>query len=191
MHITPEIAIDDLIKYVKAKGYVVSENTLTIFREFENLCYQADIYPFHEYFLLPLIKYNEKIKNGINKYGGNAELAVYRLMRKIDQEKKDSDSYQAADELYSAETNRYFGSRTNIIDLTINVARRKKRSTIIDTDLFEALLEYHDELYPVKDNRLFTDKRLNTSYQTLSHIFAEYSEFLWVKFNDIKKEVIH
>ncbi len=190
MHITPEIAIQDLIKYVHSRGLTLSPEALKIFVEFEQLCYQYDIYPFHEYLIIPLIKNNMKIKNGINKYGGNADLATYLLGRKLDKEQKFTDSYQIADELYSAEENRDFGSRTNIIDLAMNSTNMLNRKEILDTDIFEALLEYHNELYPIEDHRLFTDKRLNTSYQTLSHIFAEYSEFLWVKFEDIKKEVL-
>jgi len=190
MHITPETAVKDLEEYVQLKGFQLTPEALQIFKDFENLCYENDIYPFHEYLILPLMKNNISLKKAINKYGGNAELAAYLLNRKIEQERKDNDSYQMAEELYSAKENRDFGSRTNMVDFTINVARKKNRTSITDLDILEALMEYHNELYPIKDHRLFTDKRLNTSYQTLSHIFAEYSEFLWVKFDDIRREVI-
>src|ERR1700753_3178021 len=68
-------------------------------------------------------------------------------------------------------------------------ARKKRRTIIQPADMVEALLNYHDESWPITDNSQWIDERLHVHFNTLSHISGTYCRNLWMSFDDIRREL--
>ncbi len=68
-------------------------------------------------------------------------------------------------------------------------AEQDTRSEINEWDIILSVLDIHDTEFPLYDNSTFTEVRLHTPFNTLSHIVGIYSEHLWVKNDDIKWEL--
>lgn len=184
MNVTPEIALEDLQKYFKMNDITISLHVLEIFREFEYRCYKYNAFPFYWEMLAPLIKV-EPLCNIISKYGSEPVKVFEQLEKVTMEEAKDNDPYVIGT-LYSREEG---SCRRKIVDYCIRRIKSESRKELTPKDIVLSLLDTHNEVNPTYDNGNYNDSRFHTSYNTLSHIVCKYIKPLWIKFEDIKREL--
>ncbi|AEG59049.1 toll/interleukin-1 receptor domain-containing protein [Desulforamulus ruminis] len=190
MYLTSETVLEDLLNYVKDQGFVFSTEALKIFSKVEHLCRSYNVCPFSQEYLLILLEEVPLFQQIIRKYGGQPDLALSELYKNL-QGRDESDGgfdYDSSD-LYSNLLKRELITRSRILDLTLDNVKRNNRKQIYDTDIIEALLNIHDEYSPVWNNGDYRERRLHTSFNTLAHITGFYCDYLWVRFEDIRREL--
>lgn len=175
----------DLVNFITSKGFSINENSLNILIEAEELCYRLNINFFSSDLLLPLIKRFTVFGEIIDKYGGNRVLAVEIIERRLNSELEFRDKYYTIKYLVEELSN----CRYIIINECMKHAKEDNRSEIQELDILLSLLDVHDKEFPLYDNSGIIDTRFHTPFNTLSHIILEYSEYLWVKNDDIRWEV--
>ncbi|MED4690408.1 toll/interleukin-1 receptor domain-containing protein [Peribacillus frigoritolerans] len=178
---------DDLISFITKKGFTINENALNILIEGELLCFNKNISFFSSYLLLPLINKFPEFKEIINKYGGDSKLATEFIEEIIDRNiDYDGDKYTVEDN-YSTEN--WLNERFQTIDGCIRNSKENNRFVINESDIVLSILDIYDNAYPPYDNGLFNDINLQTPYNTICHIVGYFSEYLWVKNDDIRWEL--
>lgn len=178
---------DNLINLIKKRGFSINKNSLDILVSAEEQCYQRNITFFAPDLLLPIIKKFPDFSGIINKYGGNTISAIEVLEKLLDNARdfKERDNYDVIN--YSVEE--WDNYRFLIIDKCMKHAKKNNRFEINEADIILSVLDIHDEEFPLYDNSTFTDVRFHTPFNTLSHIVGNYSEYLWVKNDDIRWEL--
>ncbi|PGT77455.1 hypothetical protein COD15_01635 [Priestia megaterium] len=68
-------------------------------------------------------------------------------------------------------------------------AKENNRFVINESDIVLSILDIHDNDFPSYDNGEYIDKKLQTPYNTISHIVGHFSEHLWVRNDDIRWEL--
>ena len=190
MYLTSETVLEDLLNYVKDQGFVFSTEALKIFSKVEHLCRSYNVCPFTQEYLMILLEEVPLFQQIVRKYGGQPDLALSELYKNL-QGRDESDGgfdYDSAD-LYSKLSKRELITRSRILDLTLHNVKRNNRKQIYDTDVIEALLNIHDEYSPVWNNGDYREKRFHTSFNTLAHVASFYCDSLWVKLEDIRREL--
>ncbi len=184
---TPEQAVVDLKEYLSKFGLSVSLNAEAIFQSAEDIAFQYNVHISYSCFLYSAIRLISSFSSLINEAGGNSVAAIHFLEEEISKENpRGFNPYDSA-ALYSSTTSREGSDRPQIIDLSISATRRNHRKKITEYDLLEALLQIHDHVIPAFENKTWTDKKLQTPFNTLSHITGRFNSSLWVKFDEIRK----
>ncbi len=185
---TIEEVINDLENYLRNLGIVLSTGAKCVFLEVENISDSIPINnpPQNETFVLAFIRAIPKFGQMINFFGGNSLAAERELFEDLAENRDKNDNYPGDDTSYSIVEHRNLTSRTIILDLAIKNAKSNYRNEILEVDIIESLLTYHDELYPVWDNGNWTDESLHVPFTTLAHITGSVRKNLWVKFEDIR-----
>jgi hypothetical protein len=189
MHINPVIAINDLHNYLVKEDYTLSESVLNTFIMMEEICYNNDFNILEWHLLLPLIKCSSYFINVINLLGGNADLTVNIIMDFYKDRDDPLDSYQSDQRLYSKDDEELPNIRKLFIDESIHNAITRKHKIIDEFDLILGFLNVIDILTPLFNNGLYYEKKLQTPYNTLSHILGDYHKDLFIKFDDIRGEI--
>jgi hypothetical protein len=91
----------------------------------------------------------------------------------------------AEDGLFPYSVNTDYNLRTRVVDLALAVAQKRGRREIFDTDVVEAIFEAHNEIWPIINNAVWTDEKLHTAYNTLSHLTGAYEPSLDVPLDAI------
>lgn len=183
---TPELDIQDLKEYVHKYRLSLTQRSLQIFYEFEYRCFKYDVYPFNNELLVPLIKNSPEFSYIINKYSICPEKVLEDLETETARRAGKSDPY-STDSLYSCED--VLSIRSSLIKQCIDRVRRNSRKEILPSDIILTILDMHDREIPVYDNAGWNDKRLHTPFNRLSHLVGAYYESLWIKFEDIRREL--
>lgn len=187
MKVNPDVLISDLKNYLASLNLSITVEALEVLTEYEVRCYKHDVSPYYWDLLYPLILHTSEIQSLINKLGGNTEEALKYLENHITEGIGIIDRYEELPEFYSCK--QLSDSRGRLIEICIDKLKNNCRDTISNLDLFESLLQLHEEVNPVINNGIWTDERLKTPFNTLSHIVSSYNESLWVKIDDLKKEL--
>lgn len=177
--------IEELIKYVHSKGIIISENAIKIFNKAEeiNEKYKYIMLPSH--YLYALLSEYTPLRGIIMRNEINPDNAIKYLEKQFNSVKDDKEYEKQS---YSDSKYRNH-SRAIMIDYAISATINNNRIEIIEKDIIEGLLESHDEEFPPEENNLWTNERLHTEYNTLSHIDGSYNKNLWIKFDTIKNEL--
>ncbi|MFA4903228.1 MAG: hypothetical protein WC600_10850 [Desulfobaccales bacterium] len=187
MTLTSTEAILDLEKYVSSFGFRLSKAAKIIFEYVEHFCEEHNTLPIHHsFFLLSCLETMPHLRSALNNLGGNPDEAIL-AMRRNNIVEDILDPYDSDIPPYSDTLGRRIMTRENIIDLSISIAQKNLRKEIYDLDIFVAILESFDDVFPIWANETWIDKRLHTPYNTLSHINAAYDKALDVKFTEILK----
>jgi hypothetical protein len=186
MTLTSSEAISDLEKYVSSFGFLLSKAAKNIFEYVEHFCEKHNAIPVdYSFFLLSCLETMPHLRSALKNLGGDPDEAILAIRNKIIE--YIFDPYDADIPPYSDTLGRKIAPRKIIIDLSIAIAQKNLRKEIFDLDVFVAILEGHDDEFPFWENESWTDKRLHTPYNTLSHINATYDKTLDVKFPEILK----
>lgn len=184
--ITPEIAIADLRHYLRAKGFELYEPAESVFASAEGIGSRLNTELYDRAFLLALIDSFPPLRSVLLKQGLSPEEAVRDLTNEISRDPFDK---YTAETLYSVEDGYRSGSRQRLIEGSMAIACRRGRKEILPNDILEALLDIHDEESPPTENDTWTDERLHTPFNTLSHIKGRYDANLWVSLDEVRHEL--
>jgi hypothetical protein len=185
--LSPKVAIEDLELYVKLSGCQLSPLAKKIFEDLEQICFKKNSYPWSLELLFVLISNIYKLRQIIDESGGNADLALDVIEKKMNEPAIVNYNGEYDTLPYSGKNSRFY-FRGLIIDLCFKIIKIDSRSEINEIDLIQALLDYYDVVFPAYSSELL-DKRLNTSSNTLSHILEMYEPALWVKFDTIREKL--
>ncbi len=188
MHINPEMAINDLHNYLVKEDYTLTDTVLNTFIMMEEICFKNDFNIVEWHLLLPLIKCSPMFIDIIKLLGGNADLSVKIIMAFYKKHDDPLDSYQD-EQLYSIDDEELPNIRKLFINESIHIATTRKHKLIDELDLILGFLNVIDEFSPIFNNGTFVEKKLQTPYNTLSHILGNYYKELFVKFDDIRGEI--
>jgi hypothetical protein len=188
--LTPEIALRDLRRYLDRFGIGLSPDAEEIIKAVEELGYSNDSAIYDWTFLGGLLMAYRPLRSAVIRYGGDPQAGVREIVAQLQSD--DNDGYQVDDQdtPYSTLGHRGSSTRTTVIDLAISIARRNLRSTLIGADLLEALIDHHDRENPPHDNGTWADEALHTPYNTLAHIANGYHPSLWVRFADLRTDLM-
>ena len=184
--ITPRDAIGDLRQYVAMKGFAFCEFAESVFVEAESIGSQLNVNLFPEVFLLALIERFPKLRSLMLRHGLSPEDAASDLEEQLSTESYDK---YAGAYIYSRDVGYQGASRQAIIDEAMAVAWKKRQTQIRAADVLEALIDRHDDAYPLIENGDWSDARLHVPFNTLSHINGTYHRSLWLSFDDIRREL--
>lgn len=180
--------IDDLKNFITKKGFTINENSLNILIEGELLCFNKNISFFSSDLLLPLINKFPEFKEIINKYGGNSKLAPNFIEEILNRTRdyNERDKYSVEDNYSTEDT---LNERFLTIEGCIRYSKENNRLVINESDIVLSILDIFDNDFPSYDNGMINDKNLHTPYNTISHVVGHFSEYLWVKIDDIRWEL--
>jgi hypothetical protein len=184
--LNPEIAATDLREYVDGKGFALSEVAEDVFVAAESAGARLNVNLFPAVFLVALIERCPKLTALMVRRGLSPEDAVEALEKYF--RDGDDDEY-AGPFVYSGGGGARGACRQIFIDRAMDAAQKKGRKQVQAADVLEAVIDYHDEYFPLIDNAVWNDQRLHVSFNTLSHILGEYHRSLWLSFDDIRREL--
>jgi hypothetical protein len=124
--------------------------------------------------LLPLLEISS-LRDIVDKYGGNSENSIEYLLSLIKEGINQSVrcKYRAGEYYSSEEEN---SERTCILNHCFDIIGVGNKRVIDIKTIIIALINSHEEENPPIENSLWCDYRLQTTYNTLSHIAGEYIE---------------
>lgn len=179
---------DDLTNFITKKGFSINQNSLNILIQGELLCFSKGISFLSSRLLLPLINNFSEFQNIINKYGGNSMLATKSIEETLDKYREyEKDEGYSVEDNYSTEDK--LNERFRVINNCMRHARESNRFLINESDILLSILDLHDEEFPPYENGTWNDQNLESSYNTISHLIGNFSEYLWVKNDDIRWEL--
>ena len=138
MSLDPDIAIEDLKRYVDAFDLVLSESAESIFRRVEDLGHKYDYHPEYRFFLCPILERVKKIQSLVIQEGGDPIAAAANVIQKIEGTAHNSlhDGYDLEYPPYST-SERHGDTRTRLADLAIAIARRNRHSGIHASSVYQ------------------------------------------------------
>ena len=183
-----ETVMADLQDYLAEQGVQLTPRVREYFYYVEYVSWINDNPPSPETFLLSAIRNFPGFALLVNKLGGDSNKMSTLLEKAIIDGRDTCDSYKESGlcESYSCKEKRELGIRTMIIDNCVDFARAYETPWIREQAVIYACMASHDNIFPVFDNGQWTDERLHTEYNTLSHIIGRYFPSMWVKFSDIR-----
>jgi hypothetical protein len=185
--VTPQQYIEDFERYLSTFGFRLSTGASEIANLWEQLGQQCNLSPGYylvlQAFLLRLLS----LRSLMVRRNTDPDEAL-RVLQNDVKDHADDDAYSVDDDLYSA-TDFRGGYRQQIADYSITAARRHGRTEILPLDLLEGYLDAHDEEFPPIDNAIWTDEALQVTFNTLAHIRGRFHPSMWLKFEDIRKEL--
>lgn len=174
----------DLEKYIQSVDVEFSESVIKIFNEVETTCFNYNVTPFYEDFIVSLLNNDPIFYHTITLLGGEPEVFNEFVMN--DMKNREGLPYDDDIHPYSSQYNRNLNTRTKIIDALLLKAKKYK---VNNFNVIEAVFNCYENDYPVYNNSSCFDERLHTSYNTISHIIGKYCDQLWVKLDDIRSEL--
>jgi hypothetical protein len=177
-------AIKDLVQYTQASGVKLSESSYKIFCGVERICWEENICPFYEDYLVSLIENVPKLYDSILALGGNPEIVKALVFR--DHKHRMGIPYEEAN-AYSIQKNRNLYARTAVLDFIILKKKQDRAELINEIDVIEAVLDCYERDFPIFGNSTWTDSRLQTPFNTVAHMVGVYSDELWVKLDSIRE----
>jgi hypothetical protein len=174
----------DLERYVRSMNMRFSPAAHRVFEAVERNGEQFDKLPLIDSFLLALLETSGRFRSAVERSGGSPERGR-KIVRDQVEEPVRGFSYDSTS-WYTARTERErnVDDKLSILDLAIAVARASARRQVSETDVIEALLRHHEEVFPAAQNESWGDSRLHTKYNTLGHI-ARYDASLNVRFDTV------
>lgn len=182
---TPKGAIEDLQRHLAANNFTLTDPAKSLFLEAERIAERLNMEFYAQVLLSALLTHFAPLRKLLIRQGLSPEDAVYRLEQVLLKNRFDEYSHE---DLYSGVECRG-GLRTRLIDRCVEVASRRRRVFITGSDVLEALLEEHDEVFPIAENSDWADKRLRVSHNTLSHIHGRFDPDLWISFDDVRRDL--
>ena len=182
-HLAPEDALTDLDRYIGGLGFSLSRSAQRVFAAAEQKAEAVNTLPLPEIFLWALFKEDSQVRSVLVTRAQHAGMVGDILERAAD--RIDFAPYGDEREPYSYKEHRELDSRTRLIDLAMAIARRNLRREISSTDVLEALLEVHNESFPLAENDNWTDARLHLPHNTVSHILGTYHKVLDLRFSEV------
>lgn len=189
MRLTPDYVIKDLEEYINKFGLRFSCIARKIFYDTEKHCHKHNCADRGVALVISLIENIPSLRKFIDSKGGNSNLAIFKLNKQFVEDAGSCDNYEMLGLLYSNQDNRNLLDHQRIIDLCMDICVTNFRNEINEIDILEAFIKDYEKEYPILTNNEFTDKRLQTSYTTLSHTVATYIEPLWINLKDIYNEL--
>ncbi|MEK8133111.1 TIR domain-containing protein [Paenibacillus filicis] len=183
--------IHNLLDILQRNNYKITDPCLRVFRQAEEMCERYDVSMFPKDLFAFLLIESEKIRNIIDKYGGNSYKSIEFTLENLDIEVRIEGkfTYFYGEDGYSLDENN--NERSYILVECIRIMEERNRFLLDDEILLIALINCHDEESPPYENASWTDERFHCGYNTLSHLFGTYFEGLWIKHDLIKWEFVH
>lgn len=175
---------EDFKKFAASHGFILSPQAIEIVNAWESLGKQLNQVPGSNIVLQSFLSRLKPLRSLMLRKGADPDTAISVISKALASE-PGYDVYDA--ESYSDEYRG--GFRAVVVDYSMTAARRHNRTEILDFDLLEGYLDAHDENNPPMDNLNWTDEALHVPFNTLSHIHGWHQESLWVKFDDIRREL--
>jgi len=185
--ITPQLYLEDFEGYVSSFGFRLSEGARDIALVWERLGQQCNLSPGYYVVLQAFFLRLAALRSLMVRKNADPDEAIAILQADVKAHAGD-DAYSLGDDLYS-DTDYRGGYRAQIADYSIAAARRHGRSEILPLDLLEGYLDAHDEIYPPIENAQWTDEALHVTFNTLSHIRGRFHASMWLKFEEIRREL--
>ncbi|WP_052769883.1 toll/interleukin-1 receptor domain-containing protein [Paenibacillus sp. IHB B 3415] len=184
--------IHNLLMILKGNNIRITKQCLRVFQQAEEMCEKYDVSIFHKDLFAFLLIESEKIRNIIDKYGGNSFESIEFLMGNLNikARKEGGFRYFYGDDGYSLDENNN-DERSYLLIECFRVMQDRKSVLLDDEVLLTALINCHDKESPPFDNASWNDQRFHFGYNTLSHLIGTYFEGLWVKHDLIKWEFVH
>lgn len=189
MRLTPDMAIRNLEDYLANQGISLAQDAKNVFLEIEKICEAVDNPPLPQHVLLACIRTMPKLRRAIAYFRGEPFAAEDFLYNDLHKLRDNMASYSENYCPYSDSEYRKVVTRTILLDLAVDIAKKKSRQQIQDVDILEALLSFHDKSYPPWQNGDWRDEVLHVPFNTLAHILGEFNLSLWVKFDDIRSNL--
>jgi hypothetical protein len=185
----PVSAITDLRQFINQFNLELDETVEAVFYRAEELALSQDKALHSWTFLASAIEIIKPLRSTMIKLGGDPNRGLIAVLEVVKGNVHD-DPYGLEDGYpYSSKESRELFARTLLIDLAISIAKRNHHSEISIYDFMGALLDCHDQLFPIYENNSWTDEALHTPFNTLSHVIGHYKPTLWVRFDDLRKEL--
>jgi hypothetical protein len=184
---TPHQYLEDFEHYLLTYGFTLSGQSREIALLWEQLGQECNLTPGYYVVLQAFLLRLPALRSLMMRKNADPDEAIAVLRGDVKTHAGD-DAYSIGDDLYSA-TNYRGGYRAQIADYGIAAARRHGRSEILPLDLLEGYLDAHDEEYPPIDNVTWRDEALHVVFNTLAHIRGRFHASMWVRFEDIRKEL--
>lgn len=175
---TAQALLADFDAYLAAHDCSATPTARKIIERMESTGEQFDRDPYDDGFLLAILQESATVRAAVDRLGGDAVRAIELLHEHATR----PDIEYAETGWYTEPEGREQFAKLGTVDLAITAAVRRGKRKIGEIDLLEALLRYVDATAPVTDNAGWRDERLQTSYNTLSHIYGAYCRELDVKF---------
>lgn len=177
--------IKELLKYIHSKELKISDEAKEIFKKAEEINEKYKFIMMPSHFLYALLSEYTPLRGIILRNNIDPDIAINILEKRF---KNEADAREYEQDSYSDSKYRNH-TRAIIVDFTISATINNSRKEISAKDIVEGLLESHDEECPPEENKYWTDERLHTDYNTLSHIDGVYNKNCWIKFDTIKNEL--
>lgn len=183
---TPEQHINDLESYAASLGFTLSSQSRELALAWETLSAEANQSPGYAAVLPCFFAKLPALRSLMLRKEGDPDAAIALLKAELTSEKL-FDEY-AVDDRYSDSEFRN-GFRGQLVDYSISSARRHGRTEVQPLDFLEGYLDAHDETFPALDNLSWADESLHVPFNTLAHIRGRFHPSLWVRFDDIRREL--
>jgi hypothetical protein len=185
----PSLAIADLRLFVNQFNLKLNSDVEGVFYRAEELAHTNDVLIPPSAFFASSIELVKPLRSAMIRLGGDPKKGFLAFLENIKRDKFD-DPYELEDgHPYSTKEHRELHTRTILIDLTISIAKRNRHIEITEYDFIEALLEFQDQIVPAYANERWIDEALHTPFNTMSHVIGHYRPSLWVRFDDLRKEL--
>lgn len=189
MKIKPSIVIIDLEEYLRLFNTSLSEDVRKTLVEVEKFAYSCDNHVNYKLFFSKVIRNSKVIQNIIKSKGTNPNLVSLILEKDYYDSIDELSTYEKDNELYSKVSGRINCEKTAIIDKALEYCVNDNRTLLENEDIFLAAMDDYEKNFE-EDGGQWTDKELNKSYTTLSHVYGRYNLNLWIKFDDIREALI-
>lgn len=189
MKIKPSMVIVDLEEYLRLFNISLSEEVRRTLMEVEEFAYSCNNYANYKLFFSKVIRNSKVIQNIIKSKGTNPNLVSLILEKDYYDGIDKWATYEKDNELYSQVSGRINCEKTAIIDKALEYCVRDNRTSLENEDIFLAAMDGYEKSFE-DDGGQWTDKELNKSYTTLSHVYGRYNLNLWIKFDDIREALI-
>jgi hypothetical protein len=185
---TVDTVMADLESYISLYNISLSAEARKTFRDVEEFAFKCDNPSGYEVFVSKLILNMKHFQEIFRAKGLNYKLASLILEKDYFSRLDKISTYDKGNALYSEIGHRSSMENVNILDKALEYCVQDDRDTIINKDILLATLDVY-ECEMDEEEGYWDDKRLNTDYATLSHIYGDYSKELWVKFDDIREHI--
>ncbi|HET7437440.1 MAG TPA: hypothetical protein VFN10_22235 [Thermoanaerobaculia bacterium] len=184
--LTSDFVLDDLRRFVAAKGFFLSPKLEEVLVHAERLAEELKRDPYAPVFVAALLSRSPRFRMAVRQLGGDPDEGA-RVIR------EDLDSYPADEPysdgvFYSSVEDRDLYERTILIDRAMENASVADRHEILDGDFAKALLDHQLKLLR-KDGGggNWSDVALQSPYLMLAHVANTFDESLAVNVRDIER----
>lgn len=185
MKITPSLVIADLEEYLRLFHISLSKQARQTLLAVEEFAYKCD-HPVNEnLFFSKIIRNFDTVRDILMDQGINPNLAALILEKSYYDTIEDEIRYREEDFSYSQIYRRRVNPKTDIIDRALEYCVLENRNLLENKDILLAAMDHFEDSID-EEHSHWTDKTLEKSPVTLSHVYGQYNENLWIKFEDIR-----